>query len=41
VAGRKRELVMTTKARVGMWLKLVAPRLVDKIALKSIQKGKT
>ena len=41
VAGRKRELIMTTKARVGMWLKLVAPRLVDKIALKSIQKGKT
>jgi short-subunit dehydrogenase len=29
---RRRELVMTAKARVGLWLKLVAPALVDRIA---------
>ncbi len=37
---RKRELVMTTRARIGMWLKLIAPELTDKIALKAIRKGK-
>ena len=37
---RKRELVMTTRAKLGLWLKLIAPGLVDKIALKAIKKGK-
>lgn len=37
---RKRELVMTSKAKIGLWLKLIAPGIVDKIALKSIEKGK-
>ena len=37
---RKRELVMTTRARVGLWLKMVAPELTDNIALKAIRKGK-
>ncbi len=36
---RKRELVMTRKARIGQWLKLIAPGLVDRIALRSIQKS--
>ncbi len=36
---RKRELVMTSKAKIGMWLKLVSPGLVDKIARKGIEKG--
>jgi len=40
IAKRKRELVMTTRARVGMWLKMIAPELTDRIALKAIQKGK-
>jgi len=40
-AERKRELVMTPRAKIGLWLKLISPKLVDKIALKSIQKGKT
>ena len=37
---RKRELVMTSRARLGLWLKLIAPGLVDNIALKAIKKGK-
>jgi short-subunit dehydrogenase len=36
--GRKRELVMTTKARVGLWLKLLAPRLVDNMARAALKK---
>lgn len=41
IAKRKRELVMTTRGKIGLWLKLVAPDLVDKIALRSIEKGRT
>lgn len=40
IAGRRRELVMTTKAKVGLWLKLIAPSLVDRIALKAVSKKK-
>ena len=42
VAGgsRHRELVMTTKGKIGMWLKLIAPGTIDKIAMKTIQKGR-
>lgn len=38
---RDRELLMTTKAKIGLWLKLISPKLVDKIAKKSIQTGTT
>ncbi len=41
IANRRRELVMTTRGKLGMWLKLIAPGLVDKIALRSIEKGRT
>ncbi len=41
MARRKREVVMGTKAKVGRWLKLISPALVDKIAKKAIEKGKT
>ena len=34
---RRRELVMTARARFGMWVKLVAPGLVDRIALKALR----
>ncbi len=37
---RKRELIMTRRARIGMWLKLIAPGLTDNIAKKAIEKGK-
>ncbi len=40
MAKRKRELVMTLRGKLGIWLKLIAPSLVDKIALKAIEKGK-
>jgi short-subunit dehydrogenase len=39
-AARRREVVMTARARVGMWLKLVSPALVDRIARRAIEKGK-
>ena len=35
-AQRKRELVMTRRGRLGLWLKLIAPRLVDRIASEAI-----
>jgi NAD(P)-dependent dehydrogenase (short-subunit alcohol dehydrogenase family) len=35
--GRRRELVMTRMARVGLWLKLLAPSLVDRIAASSVR----
>lgn len=34
---RDRDLVMTAKAKVGMFLKLVAPGLIDRIALRAIR----
>jgi short-subunit dehydrogenase len=36
--GRRRELVMTTRAKVGLGLKLVAPRMVDKMARAAVRK---
>ena len=35
-ARRQREVVMTSKGRMGRWLKLVAPDLVDRIAARSV-----
>jgi len=37
VAKRKRELVMTRRGRIGLWLKLIAPRLVDRMASAAIE----
>ena len=39
-AKRRREIVMTRRAKVGMWLKLIAPGVVDRIARKAIAQGK-
>ena len=38
VRTRKRELVMTPKARVGLWLKMFAPRLVDRMAMAAVKR---
>ena len=38
VRARKRELVMTPEGRIGLWLKLIAPRLVDRIARSKLAK---
>lgn len=35
---RRRELVMTAKGRVGQWMKLIAPALVDRLALAALKK---
>jgi len=35
---RKRELVMTSQGKIGMWLKLIAPRWVDRMARAKIAK---
>lgn len=34
---RRRELVMTRQAQVGMWVKMVAPSVVDRIALRAVK----
>jgi short-subunit dehydrogenase len=38
MAARKRELVMTARARIGLWLRLIAPRKVDAMALAALKK---
>ncbi len=40
VGKRKREVVMTTKGKIGLWLKLFTPQLVDNIAKKTVMSGK-
>lgn len=36
---RKRELVMTPRGRIGLWLKLLAPGLVDRMARAALAKS--
>jgi short-subunit dehydrogenase len=40
VARRRRELVMTLRGQAGMWLKLIAPGFVDRVARKAIEEGR-
>jgi short-subunit dehydrogenase len=35
---RRRELVMTTKAKIGIWLKLIAPAAVDRMARAALKR---
>ena len=37
---RRRQLVMTLQARIGLWLQLIAPGMVDRMVLKAIVKGR-
>jgi short-subunit dehydrogenase len=37
---REREVVMTARGRMGLWLKLVAPGLVDRIARRAVEQGR-
>jgi short-subunit dehydrogenase len=39
-AQRKREVVMTLRGKIGIWLKLLAPALVDRIARQAIRTGR-
>jgi short-subunit dehydrogenase len=40
IARRKREEVMTWRGKLGQWVKLLAPGMVDKIARQAIEEGK-
>jgi short-subunit dehydrogenase len=37
---RKREVIMTARGKMGLWLKLFAPGLVDRIAKRAIETGR-
>jgi hypothetical protein len=37
---RKREEVMTLRGKLGQWLKLITPGLVDRIASQAINSGR-
>jgi short-subunit dehydrogenase len=37
---REREVIMTARGKMGLWLKLLAPSLVDGIARRAIEKGR-
>jgi NAD(P)-dependent dehydrogenase (short-subunit alcohol dehydrogenase family) len=39
-AERKRELIMSARGRLGLWLKLIAPGLIDRIARRAIDQGR-
>ncbi len=40
MAGRKREVVMTKRARLGMLVKAISPGTVDRIAARAIERGR-
>jgi short-subunit dehydrogenase len=35
---RRRELIMTPKGKLGLWLKMIAPRMVDRMAQAAVKK---
>ncbi|MEO7742223.1 MAG: SDR family oxidoreductase [Usitatibacter sp.] len=37
---RRREVVMTARGKIGLWLKLVAPGLIDRIARRAVERGR-
>ena len=39
-ANRRRQVVMTPRGKLGRWLRLIAPGLVDAIARRAIQSGR-
>lgn len=39
-ARRRRELIMSTRGKLGLWLKLFAPGLIDRVARRAIERGK-
>lgn len=40
MASRRRELIMTLRGKVGAWIKLIAPGVVDRIARRAIEQGR-
>jgi short-subunit dehydrogenase len=37
---REREVVMTARGKIGLWLRLLAPGLIDRIARRAIERGR-
>jgi short-subunit dehydrogenase len=37
---REREVVMTVRGKIGLFLKLIAPSLIDRIARRAVEKGR-
>jgi short-subunit dehydrogenase len=37
---REREVVMTARGKIGLWLKLLAPSLIDRIARRAVERGR-
>jgi len=37
---RKRELIMSRRGKIGQWLKLIVPQMMDNVAAKAIREGK-
>jgi short-subunit dehydrogenase len=37
---REREVIMTARGKLGQWLKLIAPGLVDRIAKRAVETGR-
>jgi short-subunit dehydrogenase len=40
VAKRKRQEIMSTRGKIGMWVKLIAPSLIDLVAKRAVERGK-
>jgi short-subunit dehydrogenase len=40
ISKRQREFLMSRRGRIGQWIKLIAPTVIDKMALKAIREGK-
>ena len=39
-ARRKREIIQSTRGKLGMWVKLIAPGIIDRIAQRAIDRGR-
>jgi hypothetical protein len=39
-ADRRRELVMTLQGKIGQWIKLAAPAIVDRLILRTVERGR-
>jgi hypothetical protein len=40
MTNRKREVVITLRGKLGQWLKLIAPAVVDRVASRAIKSGR-
>jgi short-subunit dehydrogenase len=38
--GRRRELVMTARGKIGLWMKLIAPGMIDRIVVRAVGRGR-